>query len=149
MKPKYFLIIVLAMIVVGYFGRSLLNADHKIPEANAGLDTATMLMVYLQSHNDRWPASWDDLLTVVDAIPGKELTLRGAPTNTLPYAQTLKTMVAINWAFDPSHPDASIPLTRVDGSPLPVVWSGADPNLLIRDFLKHEATTRAIAATQP
>jgi hypothetical protein len=152
MKPQHIVFVVVAIVVIAcfsYVAHSILHLGHEIPESAAGLDTATMLMVYMQSHDDHWPTSWDDLITVVDAQPGKELTLRGAQTNTLAYAQTLRKMVAVNWAFDPSQPNASNPITRPDGTPLPIVWSGGDPNKFIRDFLRAQASTRVSAATQP
>jgi hypothetical protein len=114
----------------------ILHTVRHIPEAYAAWDTGTLLIEYMNRHDNRWPASWDDLLTVLDH-PDHAIPLRGASANDVPYARSLREKVAIDWTFDPRHPNARNPVTRPDGTPFPVTWQGAEPNAMIRAHLTH------------
>jgi hypothetical protein len=103
-----------------------------LPEAYAAWDTGDLLVEYMKMHQNHWPRSWDDLLTVLDSESGRELILWGSRAGDIAYARALRNKVRVDWNFDPCHSDLRNPVSRPDGSPFPVVWQDAEPNQLWR-----------------
>ncbi len=114
---------------------SAIQAPGQLREAYAAWDTGTLLVEYLKAHDDQWPKSWDDLLTVMDGKTESDFILRGRGSLDREYAVSLREKVVIDWNFDPKSPGQSQPVTRLDGKPFPVTWQGAEPNKMIRDHL--------------
>jgi hypothetical protein len=128
--------------VVGWIAYGVVYTLHRIPEAYAAWDTGTLLVEYMKAHDNRWPASWDDLLTVLDSDAGRQIPLMGAAAGDVKYARSLRDHVSVDWSFDPHHADdRRNPVSRPDGTAFPVVWSHAEPNELIRDYLRTRAAT--------
>ncbi len=139
-------ILILAMAVLGIVGWLVYGFFHTyahIPEAYAAWDTGTLLVEYMKSHDNRWPSSWDDLLSVVESEAGRRIALRGGQAGDLRYARSLREKVRVDWNFDPSRPQRSQPVTRLDGAAFPVVWRSAEPNTMVREHLEEHASTRA------
>src|SRR5688572_11173525 len=90
--------------------------------------TGTLLVEYMKRHDDQWPKSWDDLLTVMESDEGRKIPLRGAQAGDLTYARSLREKVSVDWSFDPANPRAGNPVTSRDGQKFSVVWGeGAEP----------------------
>ena len=122
-----------------YFGYRIVYTVKHIPEAYAAWDTGTLLVDYMKSHENRWPSSWEDLLSVMRNDSGDQVMFRGATAGDTNYAASLRSKVAINWKFDPTRSDQN-PVTRLDGSKFPVVWQGAEPNEMVRRYLTSTIT---------
>ncbi len=130
--------VVCAATCIGY---SLWHTVRHIPEAYAAWDTGTLLIEYMESHDNRWPTSWDDLLSVLEGPRGEQIILRGARAGDMQYARSLSRMVAVDWTFDPADIGTRSPVTRPDGSRFPVVWHGCDPNAMIREYLQRSPSS--------
>ena len=61
-----------------------------IPEAYAAWDTGQMLIKYMQVHQNRWPSSWEDLITVMNTESGSQTTLYGSRAGDTNYALSLR-----------------------------------------------------------
>jgi hypothetical protein len=96
----------------------------------------------MRQHDNQWPLSWDDLLTVIDVQSDEPVMFRGAAAGNLSYARSLHEKVAIDWTFDPQQPGAANPVTRVDGRPFVITWQGAEPNEMVRTYLSGRAGQR-------
>jgi len=130
--------------VVGWIAYGIMHTLHGIPEAYAAWDTGTLLVKFMESHENRWPTSWGDLLTILDSDAGRQIPLRGATAGDVVYARSLHDHVSVDWNFDPRHADDQRnPVTRADGSAFPVVWNGGDPNEMVREYLRTHAATMA------
>jgi hypothetical protein len=141
LRRKITIGVVLTIFGVGvYYGYSIIHTVRLIPEAYAAWDTGTLLVEYMKSNTNRWPSSWDDLLSVVRRDSGDQVMFRGAQAGDTNYAASLCAKVAINWKFDPSRDVQSSPVTRLDGTKFPVVWTGAEPNDMIRRYLTASTT---------
>ena len=139
------IILVVAIVVIGVIGwiaQVLYRTVTHIPEAYAAWDTGTLLVEYLKTHEDHWPSSWDELLTVLDSEAGQKIMLRGARAGDVPYARSLWDKVAVDWRFDVARPGGKRPVTRLDGSAFTLVWEGAEPNEMVQWYLKERASTR-------
>ena len=144
---KIVLVIAIAIVgVVGWIAYGFLHTLRGLPDAYAAWDTGTLLIEYMKHHDDQWPKSWDQLLTVLDSDEGRMIPLRGAQAGDIAYARALREKVAIDWAFDPAKPNAGNPVTPTDGGNFTVVWKGADPNEMVRYYLSEPASTRPSAA---
>jgi len=95
---------------------------------------------YLDTHDNQWPTSWDDLLTTLETSRGREIPLYGASAGDMKYARSLRDKVAVDWNFDPTNMADAAPVTRPDGSAFPVRWQGADPNEMVRECLASSAS---------
>jgi hypothetical protein len=118
---------------------SLIYTIRRIPEAYAASDTGTLLVEYMKTHTNSWPASWSDLSTLAKTNFGGGFVLRGA--NGPNYIFTLSNKVAIDWSFKPMPGNTNWPVTRVDGKRFPIVWEGAEPNAMIHDYLNAPRET--------
>lgn len=143
---KIVLVVGIAMVgIVAWIAYGFLHTLRHIPEAYAAWDTATLLTEYMKQHDDRWPKSWDDLLTVLDSDEGRKIPLRGAQAGDVAYARSLREKVSVDWSFNPADPNAGDPVSSHAGEKLSVVWEGADPNETIRTYLSTRASTRPSA----
>jgi hypothetical protein len=140
---------ILSMVAfVGYFAYNVVYTVRHIPEAYAAWDTGTLLVEYMQRHNDRWPSSWDDLLTVMDEKSRDQIMLRGSRAGDVEYAQSLRKMVSVDWTFDPGREQERLPVTRPDGSAFRTVWEGAEPNEMVHVYLEARKTSNPRPSTQ-
>lgn len=127
------------LAAAGWYAYRVYFVASHLREAYAAWDTGTLLESYVQTHDHRWPTSWDDLLTVMDAPGGDRLMLRGASAGDRAYANRLREHVAVNWRFDPARPGQPGPVSRLDGSAFPVLW--IDPNDMVREALARPTTS--------
>ena len=128
--------------VVAYIGYGILYTWRHIPEAYAAWDTGTLLVEYMKTPGDRWPSSWDDLLSVTNRVSGDKINLFGVGSHP-DYALYLEETIAIDWKFDPTRIGRRSPVTRPDGTRFPIVWGGAEPNEMVRAYLKTSGNTNA------
>ncbi len=143
---KIVLVVAIAIVgVVGWIAYGLLRTLRGIPEAYAAWDTGTLLIEYMKQHDDQWPSSWNQLLTVLDSDDGRKIPLRGASAGDMSYARSLREKVAVDWTFDPANP-AGNPVVPIGGGEFSVVLEGAEPNEMVRHHLAERATTRPSAA---
>ena len=141
LRRKIVATVALALLAaVAYFGYRIVHTVRQIPEAYAAWDTGTLVIEYMKSHHNRWPSSWEDLLSVMSSSSGEQIMLRGAGAGDTNYATSLRSKVAIDWKFDPRCPVQACPITQVDGSRFPVVWRGAEPNEMVRIYLASSNT---------
>lgn len=136
-------VILVPLGVAAYFGYGFFYTLRHIPEAYAAWDTGTLLVEYMESHDGRWPSSWDDLLSVVRSASADQVKLRGPGTNQADVAFSLAKRVVVDWTFDPFGSRNQIPVTRLDGTKFPVLWQGADPNEMVRTYLADRRATNA------
>ena len=150
-KPIKRILIAVAVVVVavvGYIGFDMVRTVTQIPEAYAAWDSASLLVEYMETHDGAWPTSWDELFSAARTLPREDRALRGHSTNNL---DKIAQLVRIDWTADPQElaqaepkPDG-IPfrvVTRADGSDFPTLWSGAEPNTLIWEYLKEESSNK-------
>ncbi len=143
-RQKIVTIIVLIVVCIsGWFGFNLYRTLRQIPVAYAAWDTGTLLVEYMKQHDERWPKSWDELLTVLESADGQKLTLRGAMAGDVVYAQSLREKIAIDWHFNPANPSAANPITTADGQTFRMAWQGGEPNEMVRAHLSQAASTQA------
>jgi hypothetical protein len=127
-----------------YFIYGFVLTWHRIPEAYAAWDTGDLLIEYMKLHDNRWPSSWDELIPVMNGGTNGPITLWGAnPDRKTNYVLSLRKTVVIDWTFDPRRPNGKSPVTRLDGTKFPLVWSGAEPNEMVRDYLKNSTNANA------
>jgi hypothetical protein len=140
LRRKIIVVVFIVFGIAAYFGYSLVYTVRHVPEAYAAWDTGTLLVEYMKSHGNRWPSSWDDLLSVMRSDSGDQVMFRGARAGDTNYAASLRTKVAINWKFDTSREGPGSPVTRLDGTKFPVVWQGAEPNEMVHQYLTTTIT---------
>ena len=144
---KIALAFVVAIVgVVAWGAVRLLNQLSQIPDAYAAWDTGTLLTEYMKQNADRWPQSWDEVVEVVRSDSQRQIVLRGAQAGDLAYAQSLRSRVKVDWTYDPLDPKGADPVTKANGSKFGVIWSGAEPNDMIREYLADRAATRPTVA---
>jgi hypothetical protein len=144
---KNVLVVVIALVgVVGWIAYGFLHTLRHIPEGHAAWDTGTLLVEYMKGHDNQWPRSWDELLTVLDSDDGQKIPLRGAQAGDVQYARALRETVTVDWAFDPASPEVQNPVAPRGGGKFSVIWDGAEPNEMIRAYLRNRASTRPSAA---
>ncbi|HEX3356972.1 MAG TPA: hypothetical protein VHS31_08380 [Tepidisphaeraceae bacterium] len=137
-------ILVLAAFVWIAYG--IIHTVQHIPEAYAAWDTGTLLVEYMKTHENHWPTSWDNLLTVMDSDAGHKILLRGAGAGDQKYAQSLRDKASVDWSFDPAHNDLRNPVTLLNGGSFSVLWQGADPNEMVHTYLREQASTQPTEA---
>lgn len=129
LKKALFMTTLVALLVGGAYVTRVVRTVGKLPEAYAAWDAGTLLVAYMRETN-RWPQSWDDLLSVAEP----EVSYRGCGPEDRDYGPRLRSLVRIDWSFARDDPGAR-PVTRPDGSEFPVVWE--DPNEMISDHLER------------
>ena len=130
------------LIVIGYFAWSLIYTWQRLPEAYAAWDIGTLLICYMERNEKRWPKDWDDLISTIQpddpcvrfrGFQRPEDSAKGYPET----VAKLKAMVRIDWKYVPKPGSSEKPISKTDGTPFPVVWSGAEPNEMIFNYLTH------------
>jgi hypothetical protein len=145
LRRKLAIALVLTVVVVAaYIGHAIFQVLSRIPEAYAAWDTGTLLVEYMKSHDRKWPSSWNDLLSMVRNDADGRITLHGAKTGDTNYALSLGKRVSIDWTFNPTRSMRGNPVTRPDGSRFRMVWAGAEPNDMVRDYLISSAKSNAL-----
>ena len=138
-RRKIVIVVAVALLsVVACIGYSIVHTWWHIPEAYAAWDTGRLLVEYMRSHNNKWPSSWDDLLSVTNRGPSDRIPLYGVGRYP-DYALHLRQKVKVDWKFDPSANHTGLPVTRIDGTKFPIVWQGAEPNEMVRGYLSTNA----------
>jgi len=152
-KPIKRILIAVAVVVVavvGYIGFDMVRTVTQIPEAYAAWDSASLLVEYMETHDGAWPTSWDELFSAARTLPREDRALRGHSTNNL---DKIAQFVRIDWHANPQElaqarlEADSIPfrvVTRADGSDFPTLWSGAEPNTLIWEYLKEKTSNTSL-----
>lgn len=128
------------VLLLSVFALYVFLVLRQIPEAYAAWDTGTLVVEYMKRHDDRWPASWNDLVELVRQDSGRRILLRGASAGDVAYAESLRSTVGIDWTYDPERPATQTPITRPDGTPLAAYWD--DPNAVVRAYIADRATTQ-------
>lgn len=125
------------VLALGWFAYSLFDAWRNIPEAYAAWDAGLLIVAYLELHDNKWPQSWDELLSVTE----NGVHTRGD------YGENgvngmLSDSVRVDWDFDPESivdtewVEGQIRVvTRADGKDFSVLWAGAEPNRMIWRYL--------------
>jgi hypothetical protein len=127
-----------------YFIHGFVDTWHHIPEAYAAWDTGDLLIEHMKLHDNSWPSSWDDLVPAMNGGTDGPMQLWGAQAGDTNYVLSIRNKVVIDWSFDPRHLDGKSPVTRLDGTKFPFVWSGAEPNEMVRDYLKNNTNANAL-----
>jgi hypothetical protein len=138
-------VVIAAVGAVGWISYEFLHTLAHIPEAYAAWDTGTLLIEYMKQHDDRWPKSWDDLLTVLDDDEGSKIPLRGAQAGDGAYAASLRELVAVDWDFEPANPNVRSPVAPISGGKFSTLWEGAEPNEMVRSYLSKQTSMQPSA----
>ena len=133
--------VVFVLTVAGWAAYHIVSAVRSVPDAYAAWDTGTLIIEYLDTHDGKWPRSWDDLRAAAASAPKHNRTLYGAGAY-----HDLPSRVRVDWEADPKEiaraecregtPPVHV-VTRVDGTDFRVVWVGAEPNEMIWDYLRR------------
>jgi len=140
------------IVAIGWFTISLVRTIRAIPEAYAAWDTGTLLTTYMDENDGRWPSDWDDLATVIgDGQPMlfSRSDSDGNPISNREYIDKLRSMIKIDWSFDPVQGTTDSPVTRPDGGSFRTVWVGAEPNEMVRSFIAHHANNSGLTGNNP
>ena len=146
------------LAAVAYIGFHMWRTVAQIPEAYAAWDAATLVIEHLDTHGGEWPRSWEELFAAAKTLPNNDRRLHGTSPD------RLAKLVRIDWNADPremtraSASPGRMPfhvITRADGRDFPTLWTGAEPNTLVWEYLnKKNADARlpthgAVAAPPP
>ena len=147
---KLLLALLIACAAVGiFFAYTLLRTLSELPDAYAKWDVGNLLIEYMETHDRAWPKRWEDLqecytLLNSDARRMDDRSLRSGQS----FAE-LQTRIAIDFTANPATLAQAQP--RPGKEPFRVVWSlsgsktvwsGAEPNQMILDYLQSTPTTR-------
>ncbi len=136
-------IVILALLGVGWAGYTIYVTWKGIPDAYAAWDAGTLIIEYLETHDRKWPRSWEELHSAADTLEDHGRRLRGSNgTGGFIYGD-LRDVVSVDWeadvraiaAFDWNSGKLRV-ITRADGTDFPVVWEGAEPNAMVWGYLK-------------
>ena len=72
----------------------------------------------------------------MDGENGREIPLRGGRAGDIKYAESLQQVVSVDWTFDPVGKNQKPPVTRLGGTAFPVTWKDAEPNEMVREYLR-------------
>lgn len=143
MVPKRTLLLVIAIAVMAfvvYMAYQVFFVVNHLPEAYAAWDTGTLLVEYMDTSGGEWPSSWEDLIGLVRDDTNKRIPLRGARAGDVAYASGLQQIVRVQWSASPSADESFSPVTCIDRTEFPVLWEGADPNEMVREYMKNLTT---------
>ena len=141
MRKALLVIAILLTALVCWVAYVVVRTQQHIPEAYAAWDTGTLLIEYMKQHDDRWPKSWDELISVINTETGREIPLRGAQAGDLAYARSLREKISVDWTFEPDHIQKAKPVSPIGGGTFSIMWEGADPNEMISAYLANRAST--------
>ena len=140
------------LAAISYIGFDMWRTVTQIPEAYAAWDSAILVVEYMDTHDGAWPRSWDELLNATNTLPRGDTRIHGTPTD------QFSKLVRIDWRADPSKLAEAIPetgnlpfrvITRADGSDFPTLWSGAEPNTLVWEYLKTKGCEQSVPGYPP
>jgi hypothetical protein len=130
----------LAGCIVVWFGvRAYKSITVRQPNAYAMQSAGQLIVDHMRLHSGAWPRSWTDLRDTC-AATGKQILSTNADSE----IEELKKRVEIDWGADPKSLRRSI--LQGDRGPISVVrlrsgrrdcWVGAEPNQMIREYLKQ------------
>lgn len=131
-----------ALVMVWGAWRAYQTAYGTIPNSYAVEWVANMVTEFMATHNDAWPAGWDDLRE-----PYERLTERAGKSCTF---DELRGRVDVDWNADPQILSHSQPIPT--GPPFKVIWlrdgsatywTGAEPNQIVLAYLRsrHDGAT--------
>lgn len=126
----YRVIIVLSIAAVLYMFLSN-NGEDSSRNAYAMTDTATLVIMYLQTNNDEWPGSWSDLESQYQQFSTEKKEFMDF--------DEIKDRVIVNWNADvQSIKQSSTPAKNLvalrNGDQID--WNGGEPNERIHDYLE-------------
>ncbi|KAA1257414.1 hypothetical protein LF1_52630 [Rubripirellula obstinata] len=142
-KRRFLQFFALALLVAaGMVAWSVIRTIGEIPEAYAAWDTGTLLTTYLDQNDGKWPSGWDDLATVInehEPMLFSRSDEHGERMSDADYIAKLRSMVDVDWTYQPGPDNAASPVTRADGGVFRTVWTGAEPNEMVRSFIAHQS----------
>ncbi len=135
-------IAILGLLGAAWAGYRIYATWNSIPDAYAAWDAGTLVIEYLETHDNQWPRSWDELLRARTTLHEHGEVLRGSRGDGGFVYGDLRDAVAVDWdanveaiaAFDWNSGKLRV-VTRADGTDFPVVWAGAEPNAMIWGYL--------------
>jgi hypothetical protein len=130
---------VVLAIVIGSVGYKFFKTYQSLPDAYARWDVGEMIVDYMGSHEDRWPASWDDLRPSFDKFAGPfdtgERRMRGGLT-----FDDIRDRIRIDWHANPLTTGAGDrtfhAVDVVSGST--TTWAGGEPNEMVMAYLAEK-----------
>ena len=157
MKRRFFIVgaaVVLAVCVgVGIaWVRGVVTELRGIADAYAKWDAGTLLIEHMETHEGKWPAGWEDLRECYGRLSGEGRKAE-KPIWSASFEE-IRSRIGIDWEADPGK----LVSAQSDGAREPfrvvwalsgnsMVWSGAEPNQMILDYLKERLPPGAGAAT--
>ena len=132
---------VVALLAITWVVYGVISTLRGIPDAYAAWDTGILIIEYLETHEDQWPRSWEQLMTASATLEKNGKHLRGGSSV---YGE-LRSRVSIDWNADPDAiarvewQGGRLPVrvvTRTDGKEFPVVWEHGEPNEMIWYYLQ-------------
>jgi hypothetical protein len=143
-RTRWIIFVVLATIVgvVSWIGYGVYRSVDSFMDGYALWDTGDLLVEYMKTHNDRWPASWSDLRPSFDKLvdkDGNDGHLRHGSR-----LEDLSRRVSIDWTADPLDVIRKGRDRRAVRafSGNPPIWDSADPSNMVADYLKSRAATQ-------
>jgi hypothetical protein len=103
-----------------------------------------LLVSYMRANEERWPSSWEDLLSVTNRYPAIPVAMHGVRAGETNYLSLLRTRVSIDWHFVPKVGFKGMPVTRPDGTAFPIYWQGGNPNQMIQAELRDSHNTNGL-----
>ncbi len=147
-------VILVALVGIGWYGCMFIRTWREIPNAYAAWDAGTLLIEYLETHDNNWPKSWDELLTAMDALEPHGRVLRGRNGKGGFIYGDLKDAVAIDWNADVEAiaswdwDEARLRVvTRSDGRDFYFVWE--NPNTMVWTHLRDHGKRRSATNRTP
>ena len=135
-------IFAVVVAIIGYYVYSIAHMLNHLPEAYSAWDTGTLLVEYMKRNDDRWPSSWEDLAQMTKETDVYVMLRGKSGDDAVQYVRSLNNTIAVDWRFDPRLNKSVTIVTPKSGGTFSVVWSGADPNEMVHDYLKQRASTR-------
>lgn len=144
MRRLFVLIAIAAVVAYGgwYAYRFYWALGTGVPNSYAVMCAGELICQYMRTHENQWPASWDDLQPVYDKTYAASY---GGDS----FFEDMKVRVAVDWSARPHEllkqgqqaksEGESVPFRAVwlvDGST--VHWHGAEPNQIIYEYLWRE-----------
>ena len=135
---------IFAISVLGgvLFVWTILDTWRKLPEAYAAWDVGTMLVCFMERNDNHWPKSWDELTASLE--PDDECVFcRGVADGNDRHAgypktiDNIKQMVRMDRDYLPKPGVMRYPITTINGQRFSVVWSGAEPNEMVYNWITH------------
>ncbi len=139
-KKIFLIVLLIAVGIIAYVAYVFFHIVGRIPVSYAAWDTGTLLVTYMETNDDKWPSSWEDLIGLVTAETDNSIRLHccGSDMNRVEYVRSLRERVSVDWSFEPGRSRSALPVTRADGSALRALWE--NPNQMVHDYLDERAS---------